>query len=211
MELTSKELKSYVSFLKRIAAESEFFYVCNGVWYPFQSSTVIKDTLTDNHLDGIIYSIRDVTNIAKYIEGLKGKKNTIQYVEEENEICLVINDERIKIGYNATNEFTQEAAKKLLDKKFTDYLNPHKFYPIPTEELQDIKDGHVRTYQIDGSTVRIAISLFTLRGVARKDAPVNFQSEIAVEDRDDNVKNLILHCNYPVLECIHKYPFYFYG
>ena len=225
-ELKSKELTSYIDFLKRMKELGSSFLVKGDVWVPSEKNDkntpgihIGKDPLLHEYYTQEANSVytkftccRLEDTLASIAE-VKGRKTLILLEITQDELSLYINDTQWVIASKFIAETTPDLCPEIND--FDSYISSYdNWYDFSDETLQALIDSHPVTVYgtIDGTDektpVRLAKKLMKLRGVGCRKLDHSGQYTITKSDQsvfDDSVCKLIMHMKYTKIECINIY------
>lgn len=225
IQLTIKQFNELVKYLKRLDDIGDDFFLKNDIIVP--SIREPKNRPGKHIVKGeipilpeyreIVYGISRLSETSSILGDVKGKKQVLFVEEDETGIWITINDTTVQLAGVYSEEEDLEYAPS--EEQFSDFIVNKPWRVIPTEILNNIKQGHPYDLEDDEHTtyVRIARDSFKLRGVTRTKDPVNFSANVRVvsplSSPDRIVINqspyglLEIHAIYNVIECVHQYTF----
>lgn len=224
IKLKTKELTSYISFLKRISAIGDDFLVKGDMWIPSIKS---ESNTPGTHIgkDPMLNRIYKSDQNFEYTKFTCSRlKDTLTSLSEDmpkgrdRDIFLEVNNTELIIHVNdvqwvVASKYIEDTLDmfpnyNMFDELITSY-NWTSFEPSILEQINNYCPASLRTY-VDGTdemtTVRLAKNLFKLSGVRKK--KLDYTGEFSVVNTplfDNTVANLVIHMVYPNIECIHSY------
>lgn len=229
IELKSKGLTQYITFLKRLKSLGNDFLVKGNMWVPciktdnnFPGTHIGKDPLLSKICEmhnayDIKFRCSQLEAILQDIDTVKGKKYKILFSVCDNMIKLIVNDTEWVIASEWTKDTVDHCFKY---SHFEDILTYYSGWETFTSEsLQQIHEGHpVTIYGKMGSAdhtsivpIRLAKNRMKLRGTSTK---MDYTGEYVLAPPssmfDDNVVQLIIHMKYKNIECINMYHIHVY-
>lgn len=228
INLSITEFNNLVKHLKRLDDIGDDFFLKNDIACPSircdknrPGKHVVRSMIpmSDKYRD-TLYGIAKLSETSKLLGDVKGKKTSLFIEQNEKGIWINANDLRCQLAgtYSEEDSRIVDTLAPTMNC-FDDYLS-HEWVQMPIEHLTSIKRGDVVTYEDERKStyVRVARSLFPLRGVTRLTAPVDYTAEFYISsptttDGDTLVIGsadrgvLEIHVTYPVIEAVHFYMF----
>ena len=228
INLSIKEFNELVKFLKRLDDIGDDFFLKNDIISPSikcEKNTpgkhIVRSRIpTSDKYKDMIYGIGMLSHVSKELGEIKGKKHSIFIEQDDTGIWINVNDTRLQLaGFYEDEDIPLVNQLAPAQDNFDEYLN-RDWVTMPQEHLASIKKGDVITYEDDRKTtyVRVARSLFPLRGVTRLTAPIDYTAELYISSpKTTNGDTIVIgsseygtveiHVVYPMIEVIHSYLF----
>ena len=225
INLRSKELDGYKSFLSRLKSLGDNFLIKGNIWTPSiktESNTpgihVAKDPMLEKYYQEtenpmyLKYTCSHLSDTLKEINQVRGRKNVIQVIISEEELILQINDTQWVIA-SKYKEDTVDFIPQF--EYFKNILSiSSEWHELSIEILQNLIDGHpvslvAKIANSDElSVIRLTRKLMKLRSDQCKTLDHKGQYTLisaAGDNFDETVCQIILHMEYKNIECINMY------
>lgn len=237
--LTPGKFNDIVKFLKRLDDIGNDFFLYGDVIVPsvrypenFPGMHIVRSELPyyDEYKD-TLYAIFKLGETSSEMGDIKGKKVLIEYEQNETGIWIRVNDHQWQLAGIYSNDIEEDGRSqaeiaeslKPQSNEFETYMNSVEWTSIPTEIIDQIRNGSVCTLEDERKTtyVRFGKDALKLKGVSRKDMPSKFTLDVSIisplSSEDTIVVStlsggldsgtLMIHMDDPTIECIHYYKF----